>query len=135
MAEDVRLFLFYDPACGLCRRFKALIQGWDRRGQVGLVAFDDPSIPARFPHLDQGQMRQQLTVYTAAGRIFVGAEALVELGKVLPGVGRLAWAYRLPGVAAAAKGAYRAVNRRRPCLNCGEKWLPSRKYSRRKRGR
>ena len=128
------LYLFYDGRCPLCCRFKKWIERWDRQGVVGMLALDDPAIPARFPGLDLAVAHEALTVCDRLGRTFKGVEALQQLAQVLPGMRRLKWLSRLPGVTPALSRAYRTVHRRRQlCLKCGEKWMPSRKYSRRKR--
>ena len=129
------LYLFYDGRCPLCCRFKEWIERWDRQGAVGALALDDPAIPARFPGLDLAGANEALTVCDRLGRTFQGVEALRQLAQVLPGMRRLKWLSRLPGVTPALSRAYQTVHRRRRqlCLKCGEKWMPSRKYSRRKR--
>ena len=128
------LYLLYDGGCSLCCGFKEWIERWDRRGAVGTLALDDPAIATRFPGLDLAAAREALTVCDKSGRIFQGVEALQQLARVLPGRRRLEWLSRLPGVTPALRRAYRTVHRRRRqlCLKCGEKWMPSRKYSRRK---
>ena len=75
----------------------------------------------------------ELTVLDVDGTAHRGAAALRRLTEVLPGVRRLSWAYRLPGVTAAVGALYRGVQRRRvrkPCLNCGQTWMSSKKASR-----
>ena len=129
------LYLLYDGGCPLCCRFKEWIERWDRQGVVGTLALDDPAIPARFPGLDLAAAHEALTVCDGLGRTFQGVEALRQLAQVLPGMQRLKWLSRLPGVTPVLSRAYRTVHRRRwqLCLKCGEKWMPSRKYSRSKR--
>jgi len=131
------LYLFYDPGCPLCRRFKYLLEQWDRQGQVRALALDAPELPRLFPWLDPEVLRRQLTVCDPEGRLAQGAEALRRLAEVLPGVRRLTWACRLPGVSPAVNALYRTAHRyrKRLCLRCGEKWMPSHKYSQRQRPR
>ena len=136
--DDIQLYLFFDRRCPLCCRFKEAIERWDAAGAIAVVDVVDPETAERFPQVDLEWARRELTVLEPAdGATFQGGEALQRLTRLLPGIRRLAWAYRLPGVTPVVGQLYRAVNRRRKrlCLHCGEKWMPSMKYSRRKRGR
>lgn len=130
-----QFYLFYDPSCPLCRRFKAWIEAGDRHGAIQALALDDPELPTRFPDLDLAQAQAQLTVRDQEGNLYRGLAALRQLSLCLPGLRHLDWIYLLPGVKGVAEGVYRLVNRYRKgwCLSCGERWLPSRKYSERKR--
>ena len=137
-SASVRLYLPYDSQCPLCTHLKELVARWDRQGQILALALDSPQLPVRFPDLDLEQARRQLTVRDAQGQVFQGGEALQQLARLLPGIRRLSWAYRLPGVAPAVEGLYRTVHRyrKRLCLQCGERWMPSSRFSqRKKRGR
>ena len=134
----MRLFLFFDRDCPLCCRFAQAIERWDADGSIAVVDVTDPDLAERFPQIDAPSARRELTVLAPAdGGVFQGAEALRQLARLLPGIRRLTWAYRLPGVTPVVGQLYRAVHgrRKRMCLRCGEKWMPSMKYSRRKRGR
>ena len=136
-ADMAQLYLFFDGECPLCCRFKEWIEGRDRTGTICALALDDPELEARFPEVDLDRARQQLTVRDRAGNLYEGLAALRQLALRLPGIRRLDWVYQLPGARAVAGGLYRTVNqyRKKLCLRCGEKWMPSRKYSERKKGR
>ena len=56
-----------------------------------------------------------MRLITPRGEIFVGADALYHIARRLPILGRIAWIYRLPGLNALARLAYRwiAANRHR----------------------
>ncbi len=131
----VRLRLFSDPACPLCRQFRKWIDHLDREGLIEIVALDDPRLPERFPQLDLERAKEFLTVCDRLGRMHEGVEAMRQLTRHLPGLRRLQWVYRLPGVTPTLRGVYRTAHRHRKklCLSCGEKWMPSLKYSRRKK--
>ena len=131
----VHLYLLFDSQCPLCCKFKDLIQAWDRDGAVRALPLDDPAIPERFPQLDLESARQNLTVCDRLGRVAQGVEAVQRVARLLPGIRRLQWVYRLPGVTPVLSRAYRTVSRHRKrlCLQCGQKWMPSLKSSRRRR--
>jgi len=134
-ADQVRLYFFYDSECELCCRFKEWIERRDREGAIRVLGLDDPELPELFPELDLEAAQEQLTVRDREGNFYRGLTALRQLSLHLPGIRRLDWIYRLPGVGTVATGLYRTVNRyrKRLCLSCGEKWMPSRKHSQRKK--
>lgn len=136
-SSPTRLTLFYDDDCPLCRRFKAAIEAWDRDDLIECVDVAEAGTQHRFRHLDPNVARQQLTVCDRLGNFYYGVESLRRLTQLLPGIRRLTWAYRLPGVTPVIGKLYRTVHRRRKklCLKCGEKSTPSSRYSGRKRRR
>lgn len=127
------LYLFYDGDCPLCRRFKEWVNRLDTESAICALPLDAAELSTRFPHIDLQEARQRLTVCNKLDQVFHDVEALQQLTHILPGLRRLAWIYRLPGVTPTVQRAYRTVNRNRKrlCLQCGEKWMPSSKYSRR----
>ena len=134
----VQLTLLYDPECDLCRRFQETVARWDTDGAIECVPLDDPSLQRRLADEELIAAQAELTVLDTDGTAHRGEAALRRLTEVLPGVRRLSWAHRLPGVTAAVGALYRGVQRRRarkPCLHCGEKWKSSKKWSRRGGGR
>jgi len=133
--NDPQLYLFYDRDCPLCRRFKKAIETWDREGLIEVVDLADDRTPDRFSTVDLAAARQELSVSDRLGHLSQGGEALRRLTRLLPGIRRLAWVYRLPGVTPMVGRLYGTVHRRRRqlCLKCGEKWMPSLKFRRRRR--
>jgi predicted DCC family thiol-disulfide oxidoreductase YuxK len=136
-AEKMQLYLFYDGGCALCCRFADVVERWDVDGSIGVIDLAEAGIADQFPEIDLEAAVLELTVSEPGGQVFQGSLALQRLTRLLPGIRSLTWAYRLPGVVPALGRLYGAVNRRRKrlCLHCGEKWMPSMKYSRRKKGR
>ena len=106
-------------------------------GRIEALSLGEEELEQQFPMVDFESAREQLTVCDKRGEVYEGVEALRVLGRHLPGLERLDWAYGLPGVTAVARRVYRAVNRvrQRLCLSCGETWMPSKKYSVRQRRR
>lgn len=127
--ESPRLYLFYDPACPLCRRFKSLVGSWDRHGRIKAVGLDPENLARHFPDFDIQAAQRQLTVCDAAGVCRRGEEALKRLAEELPGLSRLGWVWRLPGTGTALRRAYRAAdNRRAECRQCSGGWRPGRRH-------
>lgn len=132
--DESQLFLFYDPSCDLCMRFKEWIALRDAAGNIALLPLRE-GVEERFPHVDFSRAAGQLTACDRRGQVYEGMAALRQVAKYLPGLARLDWVYALPGIEAMTSGVYRTVNRvrKRLCLRCGESWAPSKKYSERKR--
>ena len=130
-----QLVLIHDGDCPLCRKFVQVIKRLDTDEMIAVVSLEDEETQTRFPHVDMDQVRQQLTVCDQLNRAWHGVEALRRIAALLPAIRRLTWIYRLPGVTPAVGGLYRSVNRHRKrlCLKCGQKWMPSLKHSVRKR--
>ncbi len=139
MSTTSRLQLLFDPECPLCMQFQETVGGWDRDGMVTRIPLDDPHLADRLTSQQLDAARAELTVIDLLGNHHHGIEALRRLTEVLPGLQRVSWAYRLPGVTPVIQRVYRAVSARRrrsaPCVKCGEKWMPSMKSSRRGRRR
>lgn len=139
MTPGSMLKLLFDPDCPLCMQFQQTVGEWDQDGVIERIPLDDPVLAGRLTLQELDAARAELTVIDRLGNHHHGIHALRRLTEVLPGVRRLSWAYRLPGVTPIVTTVYRAIARRRkdgpPCLNCGQKWMPSMKWSRRKRGR
>mgnify|MGYP002036379282 CR=1 FL=1 len=132
---SVRLHLFSDPSCPLCRQFRKWIRHLDRERLIEILDLNDPRLQERFPQLDLERASESLTVCDRLGHVREGVEAVRQLTLHLPALRRLQWIYRLPGVTPTLRGVYRTAQRQRKklCLKCGEKWMPSLKYSRRKK--
>ena len=136
MVDDrVALYLLYDDACDVCVQFAAWVGARDSGGKVVALALSGQGMEERFLTVNMAEAREQLTVCDQWGEVVTGLEALRVLARHLPGLERLDWVSGLPGIRRVAGGVYRTVNRyrRRLCLRCGEKWMPSKKYSVQKR--
>jgi predicted DCC family thiol-disulfide oxidoreductase YuxK len=133
-----KLVLLYDHNCPLCRKLAEFVERLDKEALIEIVDHEDEGVRERFPDLNLDRVRQQLTVCDQMNRAWHGVEAIRRITDLLPGLRRFSWIYRLPGVTPAVGGLYRSINRQRKrlCLKCGEKWMPSLKGSaRKKRGR
>ena len=112
MIDDrVQLYFFYDDSCELCMRFKEWVEGRDGVGRIEALPLGGEGLEERFPMVDFEMAREQLTVCDRRGEVYEGTAALRVLARHFPGLGRLDWIYRLPGVQTVAGGVYRTVNR------------------------
>ena len=129
------LYFFYDQTCALCVRFKGWVAQRDVTREVELLPLSEEGLQARFPMVDFTRAGKQLTECDRRGEVYEGIAVLRMLALSVPGLALLDWVYGLPGVQAVSGGIYQTVNRvrRRLCFNCGDHWMPSKKYSKRER--
>ena len=129
------LYFFYDQTCALCVRFKGWVADRDVMSEVELLPLSGEGLQARFPMVYFTRAGKRLTVCNRRGEVFEGIAVLRMLAYSVPGLALVDWVYGLPGVQAVSGGMYQTVNRvrRRLCFNCGDHWMPSKKYSKRER--
>ncbi|HYO58860.1 DUF393 domain-containing protein [Archangium sp.] len=104
--------ILYDGHCRLCigaaKQFERLL------GSHGteLRSFREEGVLAAFPGILPERCEQRMQLIQADGRIFEGAEAVVQaLGRRLPG--KLLFVYYVPGLRQVVDLAYRLVARYR----------------------
>ncbi len=107
------LLIVYDGSCRLCRR---TIEALRRRAhglELRFLAHDTPGLATAHPELDLGDLDSGMRVRDAAGQVWIGADALCEIGCRLPRWRGVAWFLRRPLVRVVVRAIYRAVARRR----------------------
>ncbi len=107
--------LIYDGECGFCRRAVAVLIRWDRERRVRLVPFQDRVTVERFG-VPLPALAAAMHLVLPDGRVFAGADALPELGRLLPGKRWLVWLFAVPGVRPVARRMYAWIAARRRCL-------------------
>ncbi len=106
--------LIYDGECGVCRSAVERVRAWDRLGRLSFLPFQD-STAVRFG-IAPPALAAAMHLVLPDGRVFTGADAVPELGKLLPGKRWWTWGFAVPGVRAAARRIYRRIAERRHCL-------------------
>jgi len=114
-ARADRPTLFYDGECGFCRDAVAVLSRWDREGRIELIPFQDAARVARFG-LPLPALAAAMHLVLPDGRVVAGADAVPELGRLLPGKRWLTWLFAVPGVRPIARRAYAWIAARRRCL-------------------
>ena len=114
-ARAERPTLFYDGECGFCRDAVAVLSRWDREGRIELIPFQDAARVAQFG-LPLPALAAAMHLVLPDGRVVVGADAVPELGRLLPGKRWLTWLFAVPGVRPIARRAYAWIAARRRCL-------------------
>ena len=107
--------LIYDGECGMCRQAVERLQRWDREHRLRYVPFQDESAVARFG-IALPALAAAMHLVLPDGRVFAGADAVPELGKLLPGKRWWSWAFAVPGVRPVARRVYRRIAERRLCI-------------------
>src|SRR5574339_9882 len=100
MVVAERPTLIYDGECGLCRDAVRLLQRWDPGGRSDCVRFQDAAA-ARFGS-GLPALAAAMHLFLPDGRVFAGADASLDLSKLLPGKAWLAPFYGVTGVRAVA---------------------------------
>ena len=114
-ARADRPTLFYDGECGFCRDAVAVLSRWDREGRIELIPFQDAARVARFG-LPLPALAAAMHLVLPDSRVVAGADAVPELGRLLPGKRWLTWLFAVPGVRPIARRAYAWIAARRRCL-------------------
>jgi predicted DCC family thiol-disulfide oxidoreductase YuxK len=107
--------LIFDGECGFCRDSVRVLQRSDREGRIAVVPFQDPTTEARFG-IKLPTLAAAMHLVLPDGRVFAGADALPELGRLLPGKRWLTWLFAVPGVRPIARRVYARIAARRRCL-------------------
>ena len=106
--------LIYDGDCGLCQRAVARVRAWDREHRLAYLPFEDRDSVRRFG-IGLPALAAAMHLVLPDGRVFSGADAVPELGRLLPGKGWWTWGFLVPGVRPLARHLYGRIARRRRC--------------------
>jgi len=109
----------YDGACKVCGRIVTTLRKLDRDHLLEIVPSQAPGVQARFPWIPPHAYAESVQFIAPGGRTFQGARAVEEIISVLPRVGWLAWAFKIPFVRPLAERFYRWFARNRYRLGCG----------------
>jgi predicted DCC family thiol-disulfide oxidoreductase YuxK len=105
--------VLYDGACPFCRAQLARLLWFVPAGAIEALDLDDPSVPARFPHLSRDSLLAAMHLVDARGRVFTGFQAVVRAVASRPLLGKIALLCCLPGIRQLAEWIYRVVAKRR----------------------
>jgi len=106
--------LIFDGECGLCRRAVERLRGWDREHRLRFIPFQDEAAVRGFG-LALPALAAAMHLVLPDGRVFAGADAVPELGRLLPGKRWWTWGFALPGVRSVARRVYARIARGRRC--------------------
>ena len=114
--EPLKLTVYFDASCPLCRAEIAQYRGSDRGGALCFVDVSEHA--AALPDgLTQQQAMARFHVRAADGTLHSGAAAFVEVWRRLPGWRWAARVASLPGVTAVLEYGYRRFLPVRPLIS------------------
>lgn len=111
----IRCVVVYDGQCPFCTRGMERIRRRDRRRCFTFLPSQTPDLLVRYPGLAQQDVSSGLRVILPTGEVCVGADAVYEISRRLPGWRWIAWLYRVPPLKTVARWCYHwtAANRTR----------------------
>ena len=110
--------LVYDGQCPFCVSCVAVVRRWVGAQRIRPVPLQDERAWGGTPGLARPALERAMHLVAPDGRVFVGAEALAPLLRLLPRGGVWAAPLSLPGANRLAGVVYRWVARRRHRRGC-----------------
>src|ERR1051325_11626779 len=107
----------YDGTCRVCTRVAHALREWDR-GDLEVVASQEPGVMERFPWITASDYREALQLVGPGGQTWQGSAAIEQLLNVLPKGRLISWIYHLPLARTFADRFYRWFARNRYRLGC-----------------
>lgn len=128
------LTVLFDGECEVCKGLSEKLKTLDKNDHLALVPLQSPEVRDKYPDLKLVDLRRTIHVVRHSdGKIFTGADAFAEMGKVIKAhdaLGRLLKVYsgasKIPGFLPVADKVYLAFSKRRfkikakqsGCKNC-----------------
>ncbi|HMA44984.1 MAG TPA: DUF393 domain-containing protein [Gemmatimonadales bacterium] len=113
-AQNEAPTLVFDGECRLCRRAVELLRRWDREHRLRYLPFQDEAAIGELD-LSLPALAAAMHLVLPDGRVYAGADAVPELGRLLPGKRWWAWGFAVPGVRRLARWVYARIARGRRC--------------------
>jgi predicted DCC family thiol-disulfide oxidoreductase YuxK len=112
--------VFYDATCPLCRQSLERLGPIFRRRGFAFVTLQESWVAADLG-LTAIELRREMKLQLADGRVVGGVDAWIELGRAVWWLAPGAALLKLPGIGALARAGYRWLARNRHCLSgiCG----------------
>lgn len=112
-----RWVVIYDDTCPICRAGVEKLAGQDRNQRLELVPLTEAHRHPRARQLPAAKLAEALHVVTDTGDVYVGAEAMREIARVIPAYRWAEWILRFPIIRTLANPIYRWVAKHRHVLN------------------
>jgi len=116
--------LFYDSECSLCSRFQKALEMLDKGENLAYLSVHEEEIYQTYPMLNQQACEKEVHLIDTEGNIFVGAEVIEFLVKLIPGVSKFSWLIESESSKKAMDMFYGKLNdirkmKKRNCYTCG----------------
>jgi predicted DCC family thiol-disulfide oxidoreductase YuxK len=108
-----RIVVLYDGLCKFCQAGMKRLLALAKPGAIEPVNFQEPGALERFPGISHEACMKQMYLVTPQGKVYGGFEAAVRALATRPIIGRLAYAYYLPGVRFLCDFIYATIARHR----------------------
>ena len=115
----MRLTVFYDADCGVCRHTARTLRILDRHQRLRFAPLQG-FVPTAAGDPESGELEAALHVRDERGGWHAGGDAALQIARVVPALAPLALVGRLPGMDRIAELAYGAVARNRHAISA---WL------------
>lgn len=109
-------WVLYDAECGFCTAWAARARRLLATRRLGLLPLQTPWVRERLALTDL-ELLAEMRLLKPDGRVFGGADALLEICRYYRLAWPLCWLSRLPVMAKVFRAAYRWVARNRHCAN------------------
>jgi len=104
----------YDAECPICRRWVGRFEPMLKRNGFKLVPLQSPKV-RDFLKLPEKKLLEEMRVVTREGIVFGGADAIVQLAKMIPALKPFYGLACLPGITPLLRASYRYIARHRTC--------------------
>ena len=112
--------LVYDGDCRMCTSVAQVVRRWDARGDIEILASQQPGVTERFPWIAARAFGESLQLIGPGKQTWQGAAAIEQLLTILPRGRTIAWIFRIPFIRPIAERVYRWIARNRHRLGCGD---------------
>ena len=110
----------YDGECPFCIEQIERFQRLDKHRHFEYIPRQEPGLEEKFPILTQGDFNSGMRLIRTDGTVDVGADAIYQIVRRLPGINLVAWLYCVPGITQIAREVYKwiAANRKKLGRTC-----------------
>lgn len=106
----------YDGECRFCLWSVRRIQKLDRRDQFVYLPRQAPGLEEKYPQLADSDFNTGMRLIKGAKQIYVGADAVYQIYRMLPPFHLLAWLYRVPVLHSIFRAGYALIAKYRHML-------------------
>ena len=112
----MRLTVFYDADCGVCRHTARTLRLLDRHQRLRFAPLQG-FVPTAAGDPARGELEAALHVRDERGEWHAGGDAALQIARVVPALAPLALVGRVPGMSRIAEAAYELVARNRHAIS------------------
>jgi predicted DCC family thiol-disulfide oxidoreductase YuxK len=114
------LTVLYDGECTICKGTAEKLKTLDKNNRLALIPLQSPLVRDKYPALKLVELRKSIHVVDKDGKVFKGAEAFQEMGRIIQPQSLLgasmkvfSWLSKIPGVLPVTDFFYLEFSKRR----------------------